>query len=134
MADITALSQGLASALTTIPKLRAQAEILDVVPVPCAVIGLPTGIEYDAVMARGADVFTFSVRVLVARASERSAQRSLAGYASGSGAQSVKAALESDPTLGGVADTCRVVRSRPDYFSYGDLDYIGLTFEVEIYA
>jgi hypothetical protein len=135
MADISTIASGLAAALATIPKLRTQAEILDTVPVPCAIVGPPSSIEYDEVMARGADVYTFTVRVLVARASERSAQRALSGYASGSGAQSVKAALESDPTLGGVADTVRVMSANGiGVYAYGDVDYLGLEFTTEVVA
>jgi hypothetical protein len=135
MADISAIASGLAAALAVIPKLRTQPEILDTVPVPCAVIGPPTSIEYDEAMARGADVYTFTIRVLVARASERSAQRALSGYASGSGATSIKAAVEADPTLGGAAQTVRVASANGiGVYAYGDVDYLGLEFTTEVVA
>lgn len=135
MADIAALVDGLSANLGTVDKLRVQAEILDTVPIPCAIVGPPTSIDYDAVMARGADVYVFAVRVLVARASERSAQRALFAYASGTGSKSIKAAIESDPTLGGSADSVRVASAgNIGVYGYGEADYLGIEFTVEVIA
>ena len=135
MADIAALVDGLSTNLGTVDKLRVQAEILDTVPIPCAIVGPPTDIEYDAVMARGADTYTFTVRVLVARASERSAQRALFDYASGTGSKSIKTAIESDRTLGGVADSLAVTAaSGIGIYAYGEADYLGIEFTVEVIA
>lgn len=135
MADIASIIDGLAANLGTVDKLRVQGEILDTVPIPCAIVGPPTAVNYDAVMARGADTYTFTVRVLVARASERSAQRSLFGYTSGTGAQSIKAAIESDRTLGGAADSVRVTSAgNIGIYGYGEADYLGIEFAVEVIA
>lgn len=135
MADIAALVDGLTANLATVDKLRVQGEILDTVPIPCAVVGPPTSIEYDAAMARGADVYTFSVRVLVARASERSSQKSLFAYASGTGAKSIKSAIESDKSLGGSADSVRVTGAgNIGIYGYGEADYLGVEFTVEVIA
>lgn len=135
MADIADLIDGLAANLATVDKLRVQGEILDTVPIPCAIVGPPTGIEYDAVMARGADLYTFTVRVLVARASERASQKALFGYASGTGAKSIKAAIESDKTLGGAADSVAVLSAgNLGVYGYGEADYLGIEFTVEVIA
>lgn len=135
MADIGALIDGLSANLGTVDKLRVQAEILDTVPIPCAIIGPPASVTYDEVMARGADVYTFTVRVLVARASERAAQRALFGYTSGTGNNSIKTAIESDRTLGGAADTVRVTSAgNLGVYAYGDVDYLGAEFTVEVIA
>jgi len=135
VADIAQIIDGLTANLATVDKLRVQAEILDTVPIPCAIVGPPTAVTYDEVMARGADLYTFTVRVLVARASERAAQRALFGYTSGTGAKSVKAAIESDKTLGGAADTVRVTNAgNLGVYGYGDVDYLGAEFTVEVIA
>lgn len=135
MADIAAIIDGLAANLGRVDKLRVQTEILDTVPIPCAIVGPPTSIEFDEVMARGADLYTFTVRILVARASERSAQRSLFAYASGSGSKSIKAAIEYDATLGGAADTLAVTSATGiGIYGYGEADYLGLEFTVEVMA
>lgn len=135
MADIADIIDGLAANLGTIDKLRVQPEILDTVPIPCAIVGPPSSIQFDEVMARGADVYVFTVRVLVARASERSAQRALFAYASGAGSKSIKAAIESDRTLGGSADTVRVTNAgNIGVYGYGEADYLGIEFTVEVIA
>lgn len=135
MADIAAIVAGIAANLSSINGLRVQEEILDTAPVPVALIGPPTSVTYDEVMARGADTYTFSVRVLVARASERRAQLSLGSYLSGAGDLSIKAAIESDPTLGGSAQTCRVTSANGvGVYPYGDLEYLGADFALEVIA
>lgn len=135
MADLAAIIDGLTDNLGTIDKLRVQPEVLDTVPIPCAIVGPPTSVTYDEVMARGADLYTFTVRVLVARASERAAQRALFGYTAGTGAKSIKAAIESDKTLGGAADTVRVISAgNLGVYGYGDADYMGAEFTVEVIA
>jgi hypothetical protein len=135
MAEIDAIIDGLATNLATVSKLRVQREILDTVPIPCAIVGPPTTVEYDEVMARGADLYTFTVRVLVARASERTAQKSLFAYASGTGDRSIKAAIESDRTLGGAADSVAVrSASGVGIYGYGEADYLGIEFSVEVIA
>lgn len=135
MADLAAIIDGLTDNLGTIDKLRVQPEILDTVPIPCAIVGPPSSVTYDEVMARGADLYTFTVRVLVARASERAAQRALFGYTSGTGAKSIKAAIESDKTLGGAADTVRVTSAgNLGVYAYGEADYMGAEFTVEVIA
>jgi hypothetical protein len=73
--------------------------------------------------------------VIVARADEQAAQTALDAYCASSGAGSVKAAIEADPTLGGAAQTTRVT----DLTSYqvlavNELQYLAATFAVSIIA
>ena len=135
MADIATIQAGLAAQLATIPGLRAQADQLDTAAIPGAIVGLPTGVEYDTVMARGADTYSFIVRVITGRASERTAQQLLGLCASGTGDWSIKAAIEGDPTLSGSADTTRVQNaSGLGVYQYGDIEYLGVEFAVEVIA
>lgn len=104
-ATIADLRTGLAAALGTISGLR----IYEVVPEdptpPGATIRL-TSVSYDSTMCRGSDQFDFLVPVFVGRADDRTAQARLEQFIAGTGASSVKTAIEADPTLGG---RCQVV-------------------------
>lgn len=135
MADIADIVSGIADRLLTIDGMRVQEQVLDTAPVPVTLIGPPSGVSYDETMARGADVYTFNLRVLVARASERAAQKALFDYLSGTGTKSVKAAFEGDPTLGGAADTCRIMSATGiGVYPYGEIDYVGSEFILEVVA
>lgn len=135
MADIAAIVSGIADRLLTIDRMRVQEEVLDTAPVPVTLIGPPNSVSYDETMARGSDLYTFSLRVLVARASERAAQKSLFDFLSGTGSKSVKAAFEGDATLGGSAQTCRITAATGiGIYSYGDIDYVGSEFTLEVVA
>lgn len=103
LADIRA---GLAANLATISGLRVSAEIPDQPNPPQAVVMLNSA-RYNQAMHNGFTEYNFSVMVLVGRVSERTAQRLLDAYVS-PGAQSIKAAVESDRTLSGAAFDCRV--------------------------
>ena len=56
-------------------------------------------------------------------------------FSSGTGAQSIKAAIESDRTLGGAADSVRVTSAgNIGIYGYGEADYLGIEFAVEVIA
>ena len=57
---------------------------------------------------RGTDKLTFVVQAIVGTIDSVGSQRLLSTYVQASGSQSVKAAIESDRTLGGIADDLRV--------------------------
>jgi hypothetical protein len=109
--SISDIRQGLADALRTIPNLR----VFDLVPdnpnPPGIVISLDR-VMYDSVFARGCDEYEFILHLIVARADDRSGQIRLEEYVAGSGPHSIKAAVESDPTLTGTAQTVRVSEAR----------------------
>lgn len=160
MADLTAIREAIATALGAIAGLRTFAYIPDSVSPPCAVVGAPE-VDFDRTMARGADAIRLPVRVLVARATDRTAQAALDAYfetgvgevrlvdeagvylvddagaffSPGTAAASVKSAIEADPTLGGVAHTCRVVRAQ-GYGAYAvaGVDLLGAEWTVEVVA
>jgi len=132
MSSLSQLRQGIADRLATIPGLRVSATFLDAPRPPVAMV-LPDRVDYDLNANRGADTFTFQISLLVGRADERSAQDKMDTYVVG--ANSVKAAVEADRTLGGIANTCRVTEMR-NYaqVSVGEVVYLGLEFEVEVIA
>ncbi len=106
---------------------------------PCFDIEINTeGIEYDLSAARGYDKWTFTVRALVPKTDSKASQVTLDYYLESSGGISVKEALESDTTLGGIVDALQVthatgpraigVHSQP-----GNV-YHGCEFTVELLA
>lgn len=132
MADLAAIRDGLKTRLQTITGLRAFDTVPDQVAPPAAIIGVGP-IDYDTTFSRGADRYTMLCRVYVGRSSERTAQDKLDGYLSGTGTNSIKAAIEGDPTLGGAVDTSRVTRaSGYGVYEVAGVPYLGAEFEIDV--
>lgn len=111
MATMSQIRTGLATNLAKINGLRTSSFVPDQVNPPIAVV-IPARITFDAAFKRGLDTFEFTVMVIVGRADERTAQNLLDGYCNSTGATSVKTAIESDRTLGGVVQDLRVTELR----------------------
>ena len=107
--------------------------IPDQVPTPCAVIGNIT-ITFDEAQNRGMDLGEVDVIVIVSRMNERGAQDKLDGFLAGSGAGSVKAALETDRTLSGALATLRVVRAAPISIEVSGVTYFAYQYEVVLHG
>jgi hypothetical protein len=92
--DVTAVANELRVALDTIPGLNVP-PFGDVAGPPAALVALPGDFDYDATYGRGKDTWRdWPIVVWIGSASTRGAFHKAAGYASGSGPQSVKAAIE----------------------------------------
>lgn len=131
--SISLLRQGLAANLQTISGLRVVETLPDVVNPPMAMIGL-TKVTYNQQNQRSMAEYTFQVTVVVGRVSERVAQKNLDVLVA-PGAGSIKAAIESDRTLGGVAYEVFV----PELSAYGSvninsIDYLSAEFSVQVFA
>lgn len=132
--SISKLRQEIAVNLAAIPGLRVSSDIPDNPSPPIAIVQLQS-IAFDGAMAKGLTTYSFIVSVIVGRASEREAQRRLDGYASSSGAQSVKLAVESDKTLAGNAFDVRVSEmSNISAVLLGEATYMMADFVVTVYA
>lgn len=129
----SAVRDGLATNLKLINGLRVHDHIPDGLAPPAAVIE-PLEVTYDEAMARGLDYYRAFILVVVGRMSERSASDSLDAYIAGSGSQSIKAAVESDPTLGGACSTLRVTEALPREVIVSGVDMLAYRFEVDIYG
>ena len=105
--SISLIRQGIATNLATIAGLRTAAEIPDNPSPPIAVVSL-SSVDFDGAFNKGLTRYNFLVTVVVGRVAEREAQRRLDAYIS-TGSSSVKYAVESDKTLGGSGNDCRVV-------------------------
>ena len=134
MATLSEIRTGIATNLGTISGLRTSAYVPDEPKPPIAII-FPENISFDTAFGRGLDTYTFTVQVIVSKISDRNAQSNLDGYCNPSGASSVKAALESDKTLGGLVQDLRVTEAR-DYraATINENTYLTVTFAVTVYA
>ena len=134
MTTISQIRTGLATNLGTISGLRTAAFVPDEPKPPIAVV-FPENVLFDTAFARGLDTYTFTVQVIVSKVSDRNAQSNLDGYCNPDGPQSVKAAIESDRTLGGTVSDLRVTEAR-DYraATINENTYLTVTFAVTVYA
>lgn len=120
------------AALATIDGLRSYSYAVQRVNPPAALVAWPEKIDYDQAMARGADSMTLIVLVLVGGVDARSSRDLLAGYLSGSGTSSVKAAIDGYSYID--LDSARVVSAKVDTVTVSDVDYLGAVFDVEIFG
>lgn len=131
--SLSDIRSGLATNLGTISSIRTYTEIPDNPVMPCAIIALES-VEYDRTFGRGETEYTFTVRLIVARVTERRAQQKLDEFID-AGARSVKTAIESDRTLGGAAFDAVVERlNNIDAVTIGSTDYLAADFAVTVYA
>ena len=136
MALLTSIRDGLKTNLETISGLTAYEYVPDFIEPPIALVAPINSLNYDSTMARGADTYEIPVIVYISRVDAQLSQDTVDGYLASSGATSVKAAIESDPTLGGAAMSVRVV-SATDYGEYEvtqGTSFLGVTFNVEVIA
>lgn len=128
------LQSALATALATISGLRVADHLPEQVSPPMAVIQVQS-VTYHRAMNGGLSEWQYIVSLVSGRMGDRSAQLLLDGWMSYDGEQSVRAAIESDPTLGGECSTLKVadmVTVRP--LSIGDAAYLTCEFTVTVHA
>jgi len=134
MPTLSEIRTGLASNLATIDGLRTSAYVPDEPKPPIAVI-FPETIAFDTAFGRGLDEYTFTIQLIVSKISDRNAQSNLDAYCNPDGVTSVKAAIESNRTLGGLIQDLRVTEAR-DYraATINENTYLTVTFVVTVYA
>jgi hypothetical protein len=130
---ITEIRTGIATNIGTIPGLRTYADIPDNPAMPCAVVQL-RDVDYDQAFQRGLTEYDFVVTVIFGRIATSQAQRSMDQLIS-TGDRSLKAAVESDRTLGGKAfDTIVTAMTNVQSVTIGDITYLSADFAVTVYA
>ncbi|MFJ8081967.1 hypothetical protein ACIQ6Y_15285 [Streptomyces sp. NPDC096205] len=94
---------------------------------------------YDRAMARGLDELTFTSRVLVSRADDRSAQRILDDMLAGSGPASLKQAIEAargapgEYALGGLAHDLHVMRVQGyRWYEHNGATFVGAELAIKV--
>ena len=123
---------GLKTRLATITGLRVWDVIPDQVTPPGAVVG-QLDFTFDIDNARGLDIANVDVYVIVQRFDARSSQNKLDDYL-GSGAKSIKTAIEADRTLGGAVNTLRVTRAEAGTYLQGDVTFLSYRFSLTIWG
>ena len=124
---------GLKTRLQTITGLRVYDLIPDTVSPPAAVVG-QLDFTFDINNARGLDQANCDVLVIVQRLSERVAQDKLDAFLAGSGAGSIKAAIEGDRTLGGAVNTLRVISAESGTYTSGDQSFLSYRYNLTIWG
>jgi len=134
MSDIQAIREGIASNLATITGLRSEANMLDSVNPPVAVVQLES-VSYDDAFRGGLHTYNFNVLVILSRGADRVALETLNDYASPDGEKSIKRAIESDRSLGSAAQTLRVeTLSNIGSLQLDNQEYYAAEFSVAVYA
>lgn len=133
MTNINGVRDALKKNLQTITGLRVYDLIPDVVVPPCAVVG-QLDFTFDIDNARGLDQASVDIFVIVQRISERSGQDKLDNFLAGSGSGSIKTALESDRTLGGLVDTLRVISADSGTYTSGEQSFLSYRYNLTIWG
>lgn len=111
--DIEAIRTALKDAIKTVNDLRVE-DLRDDPHPPCAIVYPKAPFPFDATND-GTSIPEFCVLILVPYVNTTSAQTRLGDFLSDEGDTSIKVAIESDQTLGGVVSDCIVT----DLESYG---------------
>lgn len=131
--SIADIRSGLGTNLATIRGLRVAETIPDNPNPPIAIIALGN-VVYDGAFQGGLVTYNFTVSVIVGRVAEREAQRRLDTYIS-TGTGGIKAAIESEKSLGGAAYDVRVSEmTNVGAVQLGDATYLACDFAVAVYA
>ena len=135
MASLSSIRDGIKTNLANISSLIVFGYVPDSIEPPTAVVGVVDNIEYDSTMARGADTYNIPVFLYVSRIDAEDSQDTLDAYLASTGASSVKAQVESDITLGGQAQSVRVVEAdNYGVYTINNIDYLGCEFTIEVIA
>lgn len=135
MASLTSIRNGIATNLGNISSLSVYGYVPDSIEPPTAIVGVVESIDYDSTMARGSDTYNIPILLYVSRVDAQDSQETLDGYLASTGANSVKAQVESDLTLSGSAQSVRVVEAdNYGVYTVNDIDYLGVEFGVEVIA
>ena len=131
--NVPGVRDALKNNLQTITNLRVYDLIPDVIVPPCAVVG-QLDFTFDIDNARGLDQASVDIYVIVQRISERTGQDKLDLLLAGSGNGSIKTALESDRTLGGLVDTLRVISAESGTYTSGEQSFLSYRYNLTVWG
>lgn len=129
----SAVRNGLKANLKAVKGLRVYDLVPDVIVPPCAVVG-QLDLTFDLNNSRGLDQANVDIFLIVQRFSERTGQDALDRYLAGSGKDSIKAAIESDLTLGGACNTLRVTSAESGTYQNNDQDFLSYRYRVTVWG
>ena len=133
-ATVSQVATGLAARLATITGLRTytyQPEQLN----PPIAFPVLNSVDYHRAFGGGDVTMNWTISVVVGRYLDRTAHALLDDFLSYSGSKSIRAAIEGDQTLGGVAQTL-VVTSGADIssLSSADAEFLQIQFQVTVHG
>ncbi|MFI6681878.1 hypothetical protein [Kribbella sp. NPDC050470] len=131
MATNSELRAGVATALRTIADLQVYERPPGEIVTDAAVVRR-RGTNYDVTLD-GLDDTTWGITVFVSFANTDAGAESLDDYVSQTGPKSIVAAIEDDPTLGGIVSYCHVANAEGEKVTnYAGTDYLTVDFNLEI--
>lgn len=128
------IREAIATAVKSVTGVQASAYVLGS-PTPPFVHVLRGPVVYDRAMGHGTHTWTMRVRAYVASVTDVGAQKLLDEFLSVDGARSIKAAIEADPTLGGVVSDLQVTEASGEQEFIRDQGgpLLGSEFTVEVW-
>ncbi|MFI5995871.1 hypothetical protein ACIBAC_28975 [Streptomyces sp. NPDC051362] len=142
--QITAVREGIAAAAAAVvmpegtAKLKSYAYVPDDVVAPCFFVA-EVDITFDKTFGRGTDELTFTCRVLISAANDRTSQRLLDRLLSGAGEGSLKQAIEvargvpGELALGGAADDLHIQRVQGyRWYEHAGAQYVGAELVIKV--
>lgn len=108
-ATLKQIRAGIATNLGSIAGIQALA-YMPSNPTPPTLYVWPEETDYDLTMQRGLDCYHLIVQAMIGFVTDQGAQETLDAMLDSFGSSSVKVAVESDTTLGGLVDDLRVVK------------------------
>lgn len=127
------IREGLKANLQAIKGMRVHDIIPNTPVAPCAIVG-QLDFTFDLNNGRGLDQANLDVIVLVQRFSDRTGQNELDKYLAGDGDYSIKAAIESDRSLGGTCDTLRVTSAEAGSYTSGDIEFLSYRYRLTVWG
>ena len=133
MINISKVREALGKNIERGTGMRIYDKIPDVVVPPAAVVG-QLDFTFDIDNARGLDQASVDIFVIVQRISERAGQDKLDQLLAGTGSKSIKTAIESDRTLGGLVNTLRVISAESGTYLTGDQEFLSYRYNVTVWG
>lgn len=138
-ATVQDAADGIVTRLQTIHGLRAYSDIPENITPPLAVVVLDSVPTFHDALQGGLPTYQFRVQLIVDTLSSRLAFKALNAYASYSGADSIRAAIEGDTSLSSTVQTCVVTNVEnigEARFGEGSTSvrYLAADFLVTVYA
>lgn len=123
---------GLASVIeAVIPRANVYSYVPGSIAPPAVVIG-PVTVDYDPSFERATDELSATVWAVVAHTMDIDAQSMVDEFLSGVGEWSIVEAVNSDSTLGGAVEDCRITEGAPiDLQADGGIVYVAAQFTVQ---
>lgn len=134
MATLAEIRPALAARLDLIANLQTSAYLLANPTPPVAMVGGPDEIDWRREFG-GTPTWRLPIVVYAGAANDLSAQKRLDLYLAPTGADSIRATVDADPTLGGIVDSIAVVATSGyrTYILEANALYLGAEFAVEIF-